>query len=79
MEIAVVGGGITGLVAARHLGSQATATQPLHITLLEETSRLGGRIQSLPFAGTTVDVGPEALFTMLPAGIRLCDALGLGG
>ena len=82
-HIAVVGGGITGLVAARSLirssnsNSNSNSFGP-RVTLLEASDRLGGKIQSVPFAGTTVDVGPEALFTQLPAAIELCGELGLG-
>ena len=76
-HIAVVGGGITGLAAARQLRrSSAGGVQP-RVTLFESSDRLGGKIRSRVFAGATVDLGPEALFTATPEVPRLCKELGL--
>ena len=77
-HIAVIGGGITGLTAARQLSRSSIAGRPPRVTLLEASDRLGGKICSEDFAGATVDLGPEALFTAVPAGIGLCRELGLG-
>lgn len=53
-SVAVVGGGITGLVAAyrlrRLLGAHA------RIVLLEGADRLGGKLHTVPLAGDPVDV-----------------------
>ncbi len=62
-RIVIAGGGITGLVAAWTLQQrvQKMAHVPVQITLLEEQPRLGGKIQTVRFAGTAVDTGAEAL------------------
>jgi protoporphyrinogen/coproporphyrinogen III oxidase len=75
-QIAIVGGGITGLVAAytlqKHLQQQ---DHPARILLLEAAPCLGGKIQSIEFAGTTVDTGAEAFVAQ--AGRQLCIDLDL--
>lgn len=77
----VVGGGITGLVAARRLAQAGYGT-----TLLEAGDRLGGQVHtvSVPVraadgAATTyaVDLGAEAMHTMAPRAMALIDELGL--
>lgn len=64
LRVIIVGGGITGLVAAYTLQQQVRSGAPseVQITLLEESSRLGGKIQTMRFAGTIVDAGAEAIF-----------------
>ena len=71
--VAVVGGGITGLTAARRL-----AQQGLQVVLLEGADRLGGQVRTLDLAGRHVDVGAEALHLASPSTRRLIDELGLG-
>lgn len=61
-HIAVLGGGISGLTAAFHLGRRFPDTR---ITLLEASSRLGGWIQT-----ESVDLGPEYGQVVLEAGPR---------
>ncbi len=52
-SVAVAGGGLTGIVAAREL-----AAKGYRVTLLEKTDRLGGRVwDALPEPGTTVVAG----------------------
>lgn len=78
-HIAVIGGGITGLAAARQFGrggGDDGGRRP-QVTVLEASAELGGKIRSTDFAGTTVDVGPEALLTAIPAALKLCGELGL--
>jgi oxygen-dependent protoporphyrinogen oxidase len=71
-SVAVIGGGITGLVAARALTARGA-----RVTVLEAGSRLGGQIRSVAFAGHTVDVGAEALHIAGPHVGSLLDELGL--
>ncbi len=76
-HVAVVGGGVTGLAAARKLSRACIGGVTPSVTLLERSGRVGGKIRSRSFAGATVDVGPEALFAAAPEATRLCDELGL--
>jgi oxygen-dependent protoporphyrinogen oxidase len=72
-DAVVVGGGIAGLAAAYEL-SQGSAS----FVVLERAPRAGGVIVSEAIDGFTVDGGPDALLIQKPAGIKLCEELGLG-
>ena len=61
-DVVVVGGGLAGLVAARHLAAEGLA-----VTLFERTTRVGGRVRSDRQDGFTVDRGFQVLFTAYPA------------
>ncbi len=71
-RVAVIGGGIAGLVAARTLTSAGA-----QVTVLEAGPSLGGQIRTVPFAGRQVDVGAEALHRAAPQVGRLIAELGL--
>jgi protoporphyrinogen/coproporphyrinogen III oxidase len=58
----VVGGGVTGLMAARRLAQQGLA-----VTVVEAGHRLGGQVHTAAFEGLAVDVGAEALMVASPA------------
>ncbi len=77
MRVAVVGGGISGLVAAYRL---RTALGPeLELILLERRDRLGGTLRTDVLAGEPVDVGAEAFIGRRPEIPALLDELGLSG
>jgi oxygen-dependent protoporphyrinogen oxidase len=71
-HVAVIGGGITGLVAARTL-----ARAGVTVTVLEATERLGGQVRTVLFDGRRVDVGAEALHRGIPPVAQLLDELAL--
>ena len=73
-RVVVVGGGLTGLAAARRL-SLAGA----EVTLVEASTRLGGQVRTLdlPSSATPIDVGAEAMHTGAPETEALLDELGL--
>jgi monoamine oxidase len=54
MDALIIGGGIAGLTAARHLTEAG-----LHVTLLEARNRLGGRIYTYSTAEFPVELGAE--------------------
>jgi oxygen-dependent protoporphyrinogen oxidase len=72
--VAVVGGGITGLTAARSLARRGAA-----VSLYEAGALLGGQIRTVTVAGHRVDVGAEALHLASPAVRALIDQLGVAG
>jgi oxygen-dependent protoporphyrinogen oxidase len=80
-EIAVIGGGITGLAAAltlrERLGPQA------RITVYEQGTRLGGKLRTDAFAGGYLEGGAETFLMRDPDGspsaaARLVHRVGLG-
>jgi oxygen-dependent protoporphyrinogen oxidase len=68
----VVGGGISGLTAARDLTDRGH-----HVVVLEATDRLGGKLRRGEVAGVTVDVGAEAMVNRRQEGVALAGDLGL--
>ncbi|WP_226346556.1 protoporphyrinogen oxidase [Agilicoccus flavus] len=73
-RVAVVGAGLTGLLAARRLHLAG-----VDVLVLEAGDRVGGQIRTVPFAGRRVDVGAEALHLLAPAARALLDELGVMG
>lgn len=69
----VVGGGITGLVAARDL-----VRAGVEVTLVEP-GRIGGKLQTTPFAGGVLDEAADTFLARVPEGVELCRELGLEG
>ncbi len=74
----VVGGGITGLVAAYRLKTQAAKTSlPLDITVLEASPRLGGVLHSTRRDQFLLEGGPDCFLSNKPRGMELCEELDL--
>ncbi len=69
----VVGGGISGLIAARDLARSGIA-----VTLLEAGTELGGCVGTHSVAGLTLDSGAESFATRSRAVPDLLEELGLG-
>lgn len=70
--VAVVGGGISGLICARRLSQQG-----VHVTLFEAAPLLGGEIQTATVAGHLIDMGAEAVHVSAPGMSALLTELGL--
>ena len=73
MGVLVVGGGITGLVAARSL-----ARDGVPVVLAEAGPRLGGKVSTEHADGFTIEHGPDSFLATRPAGTALVRELGLG-
>ncbi|EME17570.1 protoporphyrinogen oxidase [Rhodococcus triatomae] len=73
--VAVVGGGISGLVAAYRLRQQLGSGA--RIVVVEESERYGGKLRTVPLAGDPVDVGAEAFIARRPEVPQLLTELGL--
>ncbi|HEX6074265.1 MAG TPA: protoporphyrinogen oxidase [Micromonosporaceae bacterium] len=72
-HIVVVGAGIAGLAAA-----QALRGGGAEVTVVEGTSRIGGKLRTSPVGGIPVDEGAEAFVLRAPEGRALAEAVGLG-
>lgn len=78
--IAILGGGISGLVAAesitRHAGARGA---PIRAIVLEAERSAGGKIQSERAEGFVLDSGPHGFLDREPEVFALVDRLGLRG
>ena len=72
MRAAVVGAGVTGLVAARELAGAGH-----DVVLLEAADRPGGVVRTVRREGFLIETGPESFVTRKPALLDLCRELGL--
>lgn len=70
--VAVIGGGVSGLICARRLSQQG-----VHVTLFEAEPSLGGAIRTTVFAGHHIDLGAEAVHVLAPGMKELINELGL--
>jgi oxygen-dependent protoporphyrinogen oxidase len=72
IDVAIIGGGISGLAAAYELQQRGVS-----VRVLEASSRPGGVIRTDRFDGWVIDGGPDALLVQKPAAVALCRELGL--
>ena len=73
VDVAVVGGGVSGLSAAYELRKRKRS-----VVVLERAERPGGVIQTERVGDFVIDTGPDALLVQKPAAVALCNELGLG-
>lgn len=73
-DVLVVGAGIAGLVTAMRL---RRARPDLHVEVIDVAPYAGGKLRTGTLAGTTIDVGAEAVIARRPEGLRLIEELGL--
>lgn len=85
----VLGGGMSGLAAARVLAGLESASQPdgpapgrpggpARVVLLEQSERLGGKVRTGQLDGLDVELGPDQFLRRDPSAENLCCLLGLG-
>jgi oxygen-dependent protoporphyrinogen oxidase len=72
-HVVVVGGGVTGLVAAYRLSQGGS-----HVTVIEP-DRIGGKLQTSLVAGRPVDETADAFLLRVPWALALCHDLELDG
>jgi oxygen-dependent protoporphyrinogen oxidase len=70
--VAVIGGGITGLICARRLSQKG-----VRVILFESSSMLGGQIRSVRIAEHDIDLGAEAIHISAPGMSALVSEVGL--
>ncbi len=73
-RIAVIGGGIAGLVAANRIRELEPSCE---VTLFEASDRLGGSMWTEHRDGFIVEQGADSFITNVPWGIDLCRRLGI--
>ncbi|GAA1428509.1 protoporphyrinogen oxidase [Microlunatus lacustris] len=73
-SVAVVGGGITGLAAARRL--RLTGAR---VTVLEQSPRWGGKLDRTVVEDLGLDTGAESVLARRPEAVGLIEDLGLAG
>jgi oxygen-dependent protoporphyrinogen oxidase len=79
-RVAIVGGGITGLVAAHAAVVRARELgRDVAVTVLERSSRFGGNLVSERVDGFLLDGGPDSWVASKPHATALARELGLGG
>jgi protoporphyrinogen/coproporphyrinogen III oxidase len=72
-HVVVVGGGVAGLAAAFYLRNE-----PVRVTVLESSSKLGGKLAVSELAGVAVDEGAESTYAYRPKTTGLIKDAGLG-
>ena len=72
--VAVVGGGISGLMCARRLSEQN-----VRVILFESSSIVGGQIRKARVADHEIDMGAEAIHVSAPGMTSLIGEVGLSG
>ena len=76
-QVAIIGGGISGLTAAFHLEKARALGSDLRYTVLEAGQRLGGSLYSDRVEGCLVEAGPDSFLTEKPWALTLCKELGI--
>ncbi|HEY7388312.1 MAG TPA: protoporphyrinogen oxidase [Bryobacteraceae bacterium] len=71
-NVAIVGGGISGLSTAFYLSRRGVPA-----TILEQRPRLGGVIRTDHVEGCTLEAGPDSFLSAKPAALELIRELGL--
>ncbi len=78
-NIVIIGGGITGLSSAFYMRKhfQAQGLDP-QITVVEQSSSLGGRVSTLHRDGFVIEKGPDSYLARKTAMTELAEEVGLG-
>lgn len=75
LDVAVVGGGVSGLASAYFV---CVRRPDLRVGVLESSERIGGNIRTERIQGHLLDAGPDSFLRTKPHAVDLCRELGLG-
>ncbi|HZL63323.1 MAG TPA: protoporphyrinogen oxidase [Thermoleophilia bacterium] len=78
LRIAIVGGGMAGLGAARVLEDARAADPSVNWHLYEDERRFGGKVHTVRREGFVVEGGPDSAIIEKPWPIKLARELGIG-
>ncbi|HEV3109280.1 MAG TPA: protoporphyrinogen oxidase [Candidatus Binataceae bacterium] len=77
-HVVVIGGGIAGLAAAHRLTELAREdADPIQVTLLERSGRVGGPIETVCERGFVIECGADSFISEKPWALALARRLGL--
>ncbi|WP_027417741.1 protoporphyrinogen oxidase [Aneurinibacillus terranovensis] len=77
-KVVIVGGGITGLTTAYYLQKESREKGlPIEYTLIEASSRLGGKVQTDYTGGFVIEKGPDSFLARKTSATRLIKEAGL--
>ncbi len=78
-SVVIVGGGISALAAAWELtgGANGPTRATPRVEIIESRDRLGGSVESGPFAGREVDRGADGFLARRPEAVDLVHELGI--
>ena len=77
-KVVIIGGGITGLAAAYYMQRDARDKGlPLDITLIEASTELGGKIQTIRRDGFVIERGPDSFLIRKQSVDQLATDLGM--
>lgn len=77
-SVVVIGGGMAGLAAAFELTGGTTPRRDIHVTVLESELRPGGALQTVEFAGRTIDLGADGFLATRGEATDLVRDVGRG-
>jgi oxygen-dependent protoporphyrinogen oxidase len=75
VDVAIVGGGVTGLTVAHRVREHDPAAS---VTVLEAAPEPGGMLRSVSVGGIRVPAGPDSFLARKPSAVDLCRELGIG-
>lgn len=79
-EVVLIGGGISGVASSYYIEQLAASKNiPVHLTLIETSGRLGGKIATERLGRVIIEGGPDSFFTQKPFALDLCREIGLSG
>jgi oxygen-dependent protoporphyrinogen oxidase len=73
-DLAVVGGGVSGLAAAWEAHRRGA-----RVVVLDAAERPGGSLRTSPLGSVPVDEAADAFLARVPEAVELCEELGLAG